>query len=80
MPLLVRNWLVLPFNQKIYDVLGFCLGKTKDQEKLHELDEKVDKVIQKMEGFVDCDDEVKNNLEKEMEEVKKKRKRRIVIG
>lgn len=81
MPLLVRNWLVLPFKQKIYKyVLGFCLGKTKDQEKLHELDEKVDKVIQKMEGFVDCDDEVKNDLEKDMEEVKKKRKRRIVIG
>lgn len=55
-------------------------GKTEDQQKLQELDEKVDKVIQKMEGFVECDDDVKNDLEKEMEEVKKKRKRRIVIG
>ncbi|XP_062611467.1 uncharacterized protein LOC134273293 [Saccostrea cucullata] len=55
-------------------------GKTSDQEKLQELDEKVDKVINKMEGFVECDDEVKDELETEMEEVKKKRRRRIVIG
>lgn len=55
-------------------------GKTEDQQKLQELDEKVEKVIQKMEGFVEWDDDVKNDLEKEIEEVKKKRKRRIVIG
>lgn len=55
-------------------------AKTEDEKKLQVLDEKVDKVIQKMEGFVEYDDDVKNDLEKEMEEVKKKRKRRIVIG
>nr|XP_034310453.1 uncharacterized protein LOC105340501 isoform X2 [Crassostrea gigas] len=55
-------------------------AKTEDEKKLQVLDEKVDKVIQKMEGFVKYDDDVKNDLEKEMEEVKKKRKRRIVIG
>jgi hypothetical protein len=59
-----------------------CLntGKTSDQKKLQELDEKVDQVINKMGGFVDCDEEIKNDLEKEMEEVKKKRRRKIVIG
>lgn len=51
-----------------------------DQVKLQELDERVEKVIKKMEGFVDCDDEIRNELEKEMEVVKKNRRRKIVIG
>ncbi|XP_055995228.1 uncharacterized protein LOC125649388 [Ostrea edulis] len=55
-------------------------GKTVDQVKLQELDERVEKVIKKMEGFVDCDDEIRNELEKEMEAVKKNRRRKIVIG
>lgn len=66
--------------ESIYVCIYILTGKTVDQVKLQELDERVEKVIKKMEGFVDCDDEIRNELEKEMEAVKKNRRRKIVIG
>lgn len=68
------------FLESIYVCIYILTGKTVDQVKLQELDERVEKVIKKMEGFVDCDDEIRNELEKEMEAVKKNRRRKIVIG
>lgn len=68
------------FLESIYVCIYILTGKTVDQVKLQELDERVEKVIKKMEGFVDCDDEIRNELEKEMEVVKKNRRRKIVIG
>ncbi|KAK3094947.1 hypothetical protein FSP39_008255 [Pinctada imbricata] len=52
-------------------------GKTPDQEKIGKLDDKVDTMLQKMEGMIDKPED-EDELEKEIEKVKNRRKRKIV--